>query len=35
MEVTEGDRVCVQITNNLTEHTSVHFHGIKTSVYRE
>ncbi|MDE2322099.1 MAG: multicopper oxidase domain-containing protein [candidate division NC10 bacterium] len=29
MTVTEGDKVCVQFTNNLPESTSVHFHGIK------
>lgn len=30
MSITEGDNVCVQITNNLTEETSVHFHGFPT-----
>lgn len=29
LEMTEGDQVCVEFTNNIDEHTSVHFHGIK------
>lgn len=29
LDVTEGDHVCVEFTNNMDEHTSVHFHGIK------
>ncbi len=35
MRVVEGDRVRVNVTNNLAETTSVHFHGLEPEDFRQ
>jgi FtsP/CotA-like multicopper oxidase with cupredoxin domain len=35
MRVVEGDKVRVNVTNNLTETTSVHFHGLEPEDFRQ
>ena len=35
MRVTEGDKVKINFTNNLTETTSVHFHGLEPDDFRQ